>query len=109
MAQSLHLLCVVMTVPIGLTWYGTMGDPIFEIPSHAFEAVGFVLLMVISLVMDGLLAIPRVGNAWMLGLLTGAGMLTAMNINLSGTPNELLKLPRYYLAAHSFCAAAATW
>jgi hypothetical protein len=50
MAQSLHLLCVVMTVPIGLTWYGATGDPVFEIPSHTFEAAGFMLLMLTGLV-----------------------------------------------------------
>jgi uncharacterized protein len=97
MAQSLRLLCVVMTVPIGLTWYGATGDPIFEIPSHAFEAGGFAVLMVISLVLGGLLAIPRVGNAWMLGPLTGAAVLTAMDVNLSGMPNELLNLAQVLL------------
>jgi uncharacterized protein len=99
MAQSLRLLCVVMTVPIGLTWYGATGDPIFEIPSHGFKPDGFAVLMLISLVLGGLLAIPRIGNAWMLGPLTGAAVLTAMDINLSGMPNELLNLAQVLLGS----------
>lgn len=95
MAPPFHLLYVVMTVPIGLTWNGATGDPIPEISSHAFEGDGFVLWMVIILVLVGLLAIPCAGNDWMLGPLTGTGVLMAININLSGTPNELLNLPRY--------------
>jgi uncharacterized protein len=99
MAQSLRLLCVVMTVPIGLTWYGATGDPIFEIPTHAFQAGGFSLLMVVGMVLGGLLAIPRIGNAWMLGPLTGAAVLTAMDINLSGMPNELLNVAQVLLGS----------
>lgn len=99
MAQSLRLLCVVMTVPIGLTWSGATGDPIFEIPSIAFDLVGFAILMLGSVFLGGLLAIPRIGNAWMLGPLTGAAVLTAMDIGLSGMPNELLNLAQVLLGS----------
>ena len=95
MTPSFRLLCVVMTVPIGLIWTGATGDPIPEISSHAFEGDGFVLWMVIILVLVGVLAIPCASNDWMLGPLTGAGALTAMNINGAGL--------------HSLGAPAVTW
>jgi uncharacterized protein len=99
MAQSLRLLCVVLTVPVGLTWYGAPSDSFFDAPQLAFDPAGFSLLMVISLVLGGALAVPRVGNAWMLGPLTGAAVLTALDINLSGIPNELLNVAQVLLGS----------
>lgn len=99
MAQSLRLLCVVMTVPIGLTWYGASGDPLFDIPRLAFDPVGFAALMAICVVLGGLLAVPRIGNAWMLGPLTGAAALTVFDVNLSGMPDVLLNLAQVLLGS----------
>ena len=99
MAQSLRLLCVVMTVPIGLTWYGATGEPLFEITRLAFDPAGFAILMPICIVLGGLLALPRVGNAWMLGPLAGAAVLTVLDINLSGMPDELLNLAQVLLGS----------
>lgn len=99
MAQSLRLLCVVMTVPIGMTWYGVSGDPLFYIPSLGFDPLGFAALMAICILLGGLLALPRVGNAWILGPLTGAAVLTALEINLSGMPDVLLNLAQVLLGS----------
>jgi uncharacterized protein len=55
--------------------------------------------MAIALVLGGALAIPRVGNAWMLGPLTGAAVLTVLDINLSGIPNELLNVAQVLLGS----------
>lgn len=99
MAQSLRLLCVVMTVPIGLTWYGASGDPLFDIPSLAFDPLGFAALMAVCIVLGGLLAIPRIGNAWMLGPLTGAALLTVLDVNMSGMPDIFLNIAQVLLGS----------
>ncbi|MBM86009.1 MAG: hypothetical protein CMM47_08300 [Rhodospirillaceae bacterium] len=97
LAQALRVLCVVTTVPIGLTWAGVTSDPLFDIPEFAFDATGFGPLLIIALSSGALLAWRRVANAWMLGPMAAAATLTASDITLSGMPIVLLNVAQVML------------
>jgi membrane AbrB-like protein len=99
LAQSLRVLCVVTTIPLGLTWLGATGEPLFQINRIPFDPASFPLLLLIGLVLGGGLARLRVGNAWMMGPLAGAALISTMGINLSGIPCELLNISQVLIGS----------
>ncbi len=99
LAQSLRVLCVVLTVPLGLTWLGAEKNPLFQIREISFDPLGFAALIGLGAICGGILAYRRIANAWMLGPLTGAAVVTAMGLDLSGMPPVLLNLAQVLLGS----------
>ena len=99
LAQSLRILCVVTTVPLGLTWLGATGDPLFAIRTIGFDPTGFAALLFIALVCGSILASRNVANAWMLGPMAGAAVVSAMEFDLSSMPIELLNISQVLMGS----------
>lgn len=92
LAQSLRIFCVVTTIPTTLILLGATGHSPFEVTKLPFDPAGFPILIAASLAVGGLMAWRRITNAWILGPLGAAALITALELDLSGMPRELLNL-----------------
>lgn len=120
-AHSLRLVMVALIVPFALQWSGAQGtDPYSSAAAH-FDAGGFAVLAVLT---GGVAAVLlRIGapNAWMIGPLAAAAVLTASGQVLSSLPAPIVNLgqlligialgtrfaPEFFSAAPRFLAAVA--
>jgi membrane AbrB-like protein len=85
-AHSLRMLLVVAIVPAAFTLAGLRGSDAYVMGTTQFDAAGFAMLMIATLV-GGLIAQRfNVPNAFVLGALFVAIPLTAMEVQLSSLP-----------------------
>lgn len=99
LAQSLRILCVVTSIPPAITVLGLTGIDPFEPSALGFEAMGFVALVTLALAGAALLAWRRVPNAWLLGPMAVAVLVTASESDLSSMPGWLLNLSQVLIGA----------
>lgn len=119
-AHAIRVMLVVAVVPIGLTLSGAHGTDLFVPPVSRVDPLGLPLLIAASLAGAGALALARIGNAWVLGPLLGAGLITALGIDLSALPEWAVNggqvligialgcrfSPEFFRAAPRFLASA---
>src|SRR3546814_12820653 len=92
LAQSLRILCVVTTIPPVITVLGLTGVDPFEMPRLAFAPLGMAALLTLAFAGGGLLAWRRVPNAWLLGPMAVAVLVTVTESGLRSMPDDLLNL-----------------
>ena len=99
LSQTVRVGIVVVTVPVGLTWLGTTGDSLFSLRSIPVE--WSLLPILIAGCAGSAVLLNRLGvtNAWMLGAVGFAGLLTASEIELSGLPDVFLILGQLLIGA----------
>lgn len=85
-AHAIRVMLVVAVLPVGLTLSGARGADQFFPLATTVDPFGLPLLVAASLAGVAVLAIAGVGNAWVLGPLLGAGMVTALGSELSALP-----------------------
>ena len=99
LAQSLRILTVVTTIPPVLILAGATGIELFQAHHIPFDAPRFAMLLAMTAAGGALLAWRRITNAWLLGPLGVAAGLTAMQIELSGMPREVLNVSQVLIGA----------
>jgi len=99
LAQSLRILCVVTTIPPVITALGLTGIDPFKPSTLAFDAMGFPALITLAIAGGGLLAWRRVPNAWLLGPMAVAVLVTVTQSDLSAMPHPLLSLSQVLIGA----------
>lgn len=99
LSQTVRVGIVVVTVPVGLTWLGTTGDDLFSLRSIPVD--WSLLPILIAGCAGSAFLLNRLGvtNAWMLGAVGFAGLLTATEIELSGLPDTFLILGQLLIGA----------
>lgn len=86
-AQSLRILLVVGSVPALFTLSGAHGSDAYTMAATAFDAGGFAALMAATLAGGFAAGRLRVPNAFVLGALAVAIVLTGLEVNLSAMPS----------------------
>ncbi len=99
LAQSLRILCVVITIPPAITVLGLGGVDPFEPSTLGFDPLGFGALVTLAVAAGALLAWQRVPNAWLLGPMAVAVLVTVTESDLSSMPNPLLNLSQVLIGA----------
>lgn len=99
LAQSLRILCVVITIPPVITLLGLTGVDMFEPSTLGFDLLGFAALFTLAVAGGGLLAWRHVPNAWMLGPMAVAVLVTVTESGLSSMPTALLNLSQVLIGA----------
>ncbi|MEQ8394389.1 AbrB family transcriptional regulator [Thalassobaculum sp.] len=99
LAQSLRILCVVITIPPVITVLGLTGVDPFEPSTLTFDPMGFGALLTLALAGGGLLAWRKVPNAWLLGPMAVAVLITVSESHLSSMPTPLLNLSQVLIGA----------
>ena len=99
LSQTVRVGIVVVTVPVGLTWLGTTGGDLFSLRSIPVD--WSLLPILIAGCAGSAFLLNRLGvtNAWMLGAVGFAGLLTATEIELSGLPDTFLILGQLLIGA----------
>jgi hypothetical protein len=92
LAQSLRILVVVTTIPPIITYLGLTGVDPFELRVLPIDPVGLMALLAVGLAVGWLVNLKRIANAWFLGPLTVAVVLSVSGFELSGMPTELINL-----------------
>ena len=85
-AHAIRVMLVVAVVPVGLTLVGAHGVDHYLPLATRVDPLGLPLLVAVSLAGTAVLASARIGNAWVLGPLLGAGAVTAFGVELSMLP-----------------------
>lgn len=99
LAQSLRILCVVTTIPPVITVLGMTGIDPFQPSTLGFDPMGFAALVTLALAAAGLLAWRRIPNAWLLGPMAVAVLVTASQSDLSSMPGGLLNLSQVLIGS----------
>jgi len=99
LAQSLRILCVVITIPPVITLLGLSGADPFPLRVLDFVPLGFAAQVTLAALVGGLLAWRRVPNAWLLGPMAVAVLVSVTESDLSGMPNWLLNLSQLLIGA----------
>lgn len=99
LAQSLRILCVVTTIPPVITVMGLAGIDPFEPSTLGFSLMGFTALLTLAVAAGGLLAWRQVPNAWMLGPMAIAVLVTVTESGLSSMPTALLNLSQVLIGS----------
>lgn len=99
LAQSLRILCVVITIPPAITLLGLTGVDPFRPSPLGFDPMGFPALVTLAIAGGGLLAWRRVPNAWLLGPMAVAVLVTVTESHLSGMPTALINLSQVLIGA----------
>lgn len=99
LAQSLRILCVVVTIPPTITVLGLTGIDPFQPSTLGFDPLGFAAFLTLAVAGGGLLAWRRVPNAWMLGPMAVAVLVTVTESGLSSMPTALLNLSQVLIGA----------
>ncbi len=99
LAQSLRILCVVTTIPPAITLLGLTGIDPFQPVSLGFDPMGFAALVTLAFAGGGLLAWRRIPNAWLLGPMAVAVLVTATRSDLSSMPVGLLNLSQVLIGS----------
>jgi membrane AbrB-like protein len=89
LAQALRVFIVVLVVPFAFTALGMHGADPYRPAQSAVDGLGLLALLGIAAAAGGLLAKLRMPNAWMLGPLGAAVVLTLGGVNLSAIPTWL--------------------
>jgi len=89
-AHALRILLVVSVVPFALTFAGAQGGDVYAPLARAVDWPRFPPLVAASLAGVALFRLLRIANAWVLGPLTGVGLLTALDVPLSALPGWLV-------------------
>jgi membrane AbrB-like protein len=89
-AHSLRMLIVVCTVPFLFTMWGVAGTDPTQPGPKIFDASGFALLVVLTLIAVALFRQFHLPSPWMLGTLTMALLLTVNDIELSSLPQVVV-------------------
>ncbi|MDE0176207.1 MAG: AbrB family transcriptional regulator [Defluviicoccus sp.] len=99
LSQTVRVGIVVVTVPVGLTWLGTTGGDLFSLRSIPVD--WSLLPILVAGCTGSAFLLNRLGviNAWMLGAVGFAGLLTATEIELSGLPDTFLILGQLLIGA----------
>ena len=120
-AHALRIMLVVSVVPFALTLAGAQGTDLQAPLARAMDWARFPLLVAASLAGVALFRLLRIANGWVLGPLTGVGLLTALDVPLSALPAWLVNggqlligcslgcrfSPEFFRAAPRFMSAAA--
>jgi len=85
-AQSLRILIVVLVIPFAYAALGLHGADAYVPGATQFDAGGYAMLMAATLAGSAIAQLLRVPNAFVLGSLAIAIPLTAMQFDLSSTP-----------------------
>jgi len=99
LAQSLRILFVVVTIPPIITVLGLTGVDPFDLRVLAFDPGGLAILTALGLAVGGLLARRRIANAWFLGPMGVAVIVSVTGTELSGVPTELVNLAQVMMGA----------
>lgn len=99
LAQSLRILCVVTTIPPVVTLLGLTGIDPFEPGTLGFDAMGFAALLTLAVAGGALLAWRRVPNAWLLGPMAVAVLVTVTESDLSAMPTALVNLSQVLIGS----------
>lgn len=99
LAQSLRILCVVLTIPPVVTALGLTGIDPFKPSTVPFDPMGFAALITLAVAGGGLLAWRRVPNAWLLGPMAVSLLVTASESHLSSVPAPLLSVSQVLIGA----------
>lgn len=99
LAQSLRILCVVVTIPPTITVLGLTGIDPFQPSTLGFDPLGFAAFLTLAVAGGGLLAWRHVPNAWMLGPMAVAVLVTVTESGLSSMPTALLNLSQVLIGA----------
>lgn len=99
LAQSLRILCVVITIPPVVTVLGLTGSDPFQPSTQTFDPMGFAALVTLAVAGAALLAWRRIPNAWLLGPMAVAVLVTASESHLSSMPTPLLNLSQVLIGA----------
>lgn len=99
LAQSLRILFVVVTIPPIITVLGLTGVDPFELRALAFDPLGLVILLALGLSVGWVLGRRRIANAWFLGPMGVAVIVSIGGVELSGVPTELVNLGQVMMGA----------
>jgi len=99
LAQSLRILCVVVTIPPMITMLGLTGVDPFQPSTLGFDPMGFAALVTLAFAGGGLLAWRRIPNAWLLGPMAVAVLVTVSESHLSAMPGGLLNLSQVLIGS----------
>lgn len=99
LAQSLRILCVVITIPPAITLLGLTGVDPFQPSTLGFDLMGFAALITLSLAGGGALAWTGIPNAWLLGPMAVALLVTVTESDLSSMPTALLNLSQVLIGS----------
>ena len=99
LSQTVRVGIIVVTVPVGLTYFGDVGDAVFSPAAGAVDWRGLPLLL--GGAAASAAALNRLGmtNAWMLGAAGFAAAITIAGIEVSSLPGELLVLGQLLIGA----------
>jgi hypothetical protein len=97
LAQSLRILSVVILVPFALTYSGVHGTDAYSPVPVPFDWAGLAILFGIATLAGGMLALARMGNAFMFGPLLAAIALTANEFQFSSVPAATTNLGQLLL------------
>jgi membrane AbrB-like protein len=90
LSHSLRVLLVVSTIPVILTWSGSIGTDAYEPLTRQISGSGLVFLLLMSMFGGLILYRFNVANSWLLGPLAVSFLLTVNSISLSAMPPMLL-------------------
>lgn len=121
-AHGLRIMMVVAIIPFAFQFADVPGSDPFLPGSARVDYLGLLLLIGVTLAMCALFAALKLPNAWVLGPMLAAGMLTAVQVDLSAMPRWMVNLgqlciglslgtrfsPEFLRAAPRFMASVAT-
>lgn len=99
LAQSLRILFVVTTIPPVITVLGLTGVDPFELRVLPFDPLGCALLLGAAGFVGWFVNLRKTPNAWFLGPLTVAVIVSLTGLDLSGIPDVLVNLGQVMMGA----------
>lgn len=99
LAQSLRILLVVTTIPPVVTLLGLTGSDPFELVVLPFQPLGLVVLLAGCAALGWLGGRRKIANAWFLGPMLVALVVSISGTVLSGVPTELVNFAQVVMGA----------